>query len=106
MGLRTRILLMAGVTVISAIALAVAAVVLERATVARWSIDRLLEAHGAVWQALVDDVVTVDTDQIGAGIRDIFEDTRSIVEPAGALAVAGAKKYLADNVEYRYQYLL
>ena len=46
---------------------------------------------------LVDDIVTVDTDQICAGIMDIFEDTRSIVEPAGALAVAGAKKYLADS---------
>jgi threonine dehydratase len=48
-------------------------------------------------QELVDEVVTVDTDQICAGIRDIFEDTRSIVEPAGALAVAGAKKYIASN---------
>jgi len=48
-------------------------------------------------QQLVDEVITVDTDQICAGIRDIFEDTRSIVEPAGALAVAGAKKYIADN---------
>ncbi len=46
---------------------------------------------------LVDDMVTVDTDQICAGIRDIYEDTRSIVEPAGALAVAGVKKYLADS---------
>ena len=48
-------------------------------------------------QELVDDIVTVDTDQICAGIRDIFEDTRTIVEPAGALAVSGVKKYLADN---------
>ena len=48
-------------------------------------------------QELVDEVVTVDTDQTCAGIRDIFEDTRSIVEPAGALAVAGAKKYISDN---------
>jgi len=48
-------------------------------------------------QQLLDDIVLVDTDQICAGIRDIFEDTRSIVEPAGALAVAGAKKYLADK---------
>ena len=46
---------------------------------------------------LLDDIVVVDTDQICAGIRDVFEDTRSIVEPAGALAIAGAKKYLADN---------
>lgn len=45
----------------------------------------------------VDEVVTVDTDQICAAIRDIFEDTRSIVEPAGGLAVAGAKKYIADH---------
>jgi len=46
---------------------------------------------------LVDEVITVDTDQGCAGIRDIFEDTRSIVEPAGALAVAGAKKYIAQH---------
>jgi len=46
---------------------------------------------------LVDDIVTVDTDQVCAAIRDIFEDTRSIVEPAGGLAVAAAKKYVADN---------
>ena len=35
------------------------------------------------------------TDEICAAIQDVFEDTRSIVEPAGALAVAGMKKYLA-----------
>lgn len=45
----------------------------------------------------VDEFITVDTDQICAGIQDIFEDTRSIVEPAGGLAVAGVKKYVADN---------
>ena len=39
--------------------------------------------------------MTVDTDQICAAIQDIFEDTRVIVEPAGGLAVAGAKKLLA-----------
>jgi threonine dehydratase len=48
-------------------------------------------------QMLVDEIVTVDTDQICAGIKDIFEDTRSIVEPAGALAIAGLKKYVAKN---------
>lgn len=46
-------------------------------------------------RALLDDVVTVDTDQTCAAIRDIFEDTRSIAEPAGALGVAGLKKYVA-----------
>jgi threonine dehydratase len=45
----------------------------------------------------VDEVVLVNTDEICAGIQDIFEDTRSIVEGAGALAVAGLKKYVALN---------
>jgi threonine dehydratase len=48
-------------------------------------------------QQFVDEVITVDTDRICAAIRDIFNDTRSISEPAGALAVAGAKKYAADH---------
>ena len=48
-------------------------------------------------QELVDDIITVDTDQTCAAIRDMFEDTRSIVEPAGGLAVAGAKKYVATH---------
>lgn len=42
----------------------------------------------------VDDVVTVDTDEICAAIKDIFDDTRSVAEPAGALGVAGLKKYV------------
>jgi threonine dehydratase len=43
----------------------------------------------------VDEVITVDTDELCAAIKDVFQDTRSILEPAGALAVAGAKKYVA-----------
>ncbi|KAI0560393.1 Threonine ammonia-lyase [Gracilaria domingensis] len=43
---------------------------------------------------LVDEVVLVSTDEICAAIKDVFEDTRSILEPAGALAVAGAKAYV------------
>jgi threonine dehydratase len=43
----------------------------------------------------VDEVILVSTDEICAAIKDIFEDTRSITEPAGALAVAGMKKYVA-----------
>ncbi len=50
-----------------------------------------------ICQAHVDEIITVDTDQVCAAIRDIFEDTRSIVEPAGGLAVAAAKKYVTDN---------
>lgn len=41
----------------------------------------------------VDEVITVSTDEICAAIKDIYDDTRSITEPAGALAVAGIKKY-------------
>ncbi len=41
----------------------------------------------------VDEIITVDTDALCAAIKDVFEDTRSILEPAGALAVAGAKLY-------------
>jgi threonine dehydratase len=40
-------------------------------------------------------MVTVDTDEICAAIKDVFEDTRSILEPAGALSVAGMKKDVA-----------
>jgi threonine dehydratase len=48
-------------------------------------------------QEFVDEIITVGTDQICAGIRDIFEDTRSIVEPAGGLSIAAAKKYVAER---------
>ncbi|MDR2788727.1 MAG: threonine ammonia-lyase, biosynthetic [Candidatus Accumulibacter sp.] len=41
----------------------------------------------------VDGMVTVDTDAICAAIKDVFEDTRAVLEPAGALAIAGAKEY-------------
>ncbi len=42
----------------------------------------------------VDDVILVDTDDVCTAIKDVFQDTRSILEPAGALAVAGAKAYV------------
>ena len=42
----------------------------------------------------VDEVITVSTDEICAAIKDIYDDTRSITEPAGALSVAGIKKYV------------
>ncbi len=42
----------------------------------------------------VDEILLVDTDEICAAIQDIFEDTRAIPEPAGALALAGIKRYL------------
>jgi len=45
-------------------------------------------------QQYVDDIILVGTDDTCAAIKDVFEDTRSILEPAGALAVAGAKAYV------------
>ncbi len=45
----------------------------------------------------VDEVITVTTDEMCAAIKDIFEDTRSIAEPAGALALAGMKKYIEST---------
>jgi threonine dehydratase len=50
-----------------------------------------------VARELIDDFVTVDTDAVCAAIKDIFIDTRSIVEPAGALAVAAIKQYVAEH---------
>ncbi|AXE33841.1 threonine ammonia-lyase, biosynthetic [Chromobacterium phragmitis] len=47
-----------------------------------------------ICRELLDEIILVDSDAICAAIKDIFEDTRSIVEPAGALAVAGAKAYV------------
>ena len=45
-------------------------------------------------RALVDEIVTVDTDAVCAAIKDVFQDTRSILEPAGALGVAAIKAYV------------
>ncbi|MBE9080047.1 threonine ammonia-lyase, biosynthetic [Romeria aff. gracilis LEGE 07310] len=45
-------------------------------------------------QQYVDEIILVDTDNTCAAIKDVFEDTRSILEPAGALAIAGAKAYV------------
>ncbi len=48
-------------------------------------------------QQYVDEMILVDNDAICAAIKDVFEDTRSILEPAGALAVAGAKAYAKQH---------
>ncbi|MBU0589242.1 MAG: threonine ammonia-lyase, biosynthetic [Gammaproteobacteria bacterium] len=50
-----------------------------------------------VTRQLVDEFITVDTDAVCAAIKDVFVDTRSIVEPAGALAVAAIKQYVAKH---------
>jgi len=48
-------------------------------------------------QEYVDEMILVDNDAICAAIKDVFEDTRSILEPAGALAVAGVKAYVKQH---------
>ena len=50
-----------------------------------------------VASGLVDEFMVVDTDAVCAAIKDVFVDTRSIVEPAGALAVAAIKQYVAKH---------
>ncbi|MBV8783861.1 MAG: threonine ammonia-lyase, biosynthetic, partial [Gammaproteobacteria bacterium] len=59
------------------------------------AVRRVGEEPFALCRGLVDEIVLVDTDEICAAIQDVFEDTRSIVEPAGALAVAGLKRTVA-----------
>lgn len=51
----------------------------------------------ALCKEYVDEMILVDNDAICAAIKDVFEDTRSILEPAGALAVAGMKEYINRN---------
>jgi threonine dehydratase len=48
-------------------------------------------------RALVDDYVVVDTDAVCAAIKDVFQDTRSVLEPAGALGVAAVKQYVQTH---------
>ncbi|WP_034385453.1 threonine ammonia-lyase, biosynthetic [Deinococcus sp. YIM 77859] len=45
----------------------------------------------------VDDWITVNTDEVCAAIKDVFDDTRAVMEPAGALAVAGLKRYVGER---------
>lgn len=61
------------------------------------AVRQIGEQPFAIAKHCVDEVLTVNTDELCAAIKDIFDDTRTIAEPAGALAVAGIKKYLATN---------
>ncbi len=57
------------------------------------AVKQIGEEPFRILQHMVDEVITVNTDEICAAIKDIFDDTRSVAEPAGALALAGLKKY-------------
>jgi threonine dehydratase len=59
------------------------------------AVKRVGEETFSLCRSHVDEIVLLGSDEICAAIQDVFEDTRSIVEPAGALAVAGLKKLVA-----------
>ncbi|KAG5635633.1 hypothetical protein H0H81_010567 [Sphagnurus paluster] len=50
-----------------------------------------------ICKQLLEEIVRVDNDEICAAIKDVFEETRSVTEPAGALSLAGLKRYILDN---------
>lgn len=61
------------------------------------AVKQIGEEPFRVVQHAIDEVITVNTDEICAAIKDIFDDTRSVAEPAGALALAGLKKYVESR---------
>jgi threonine dehydratase len=61
------------------------------------AVKRIGDETFRLCQEYLDDIITVDTDAICSAIKDIYDDTRSITEPAGALALAGLKTYIARN---------
>ena len=63
------------------------------------AVKRVGEETFRLCQAFLDDILLVDTDEVCTAIRDIYQDTRTLMEPAGALAVAGAKQYAKGLAE-------
>ncbi len=59
------------------------------------AVKRVGDETFALCRDLLDEIILVDTDDICSAIKDIFDDTRSITEPAGALSLAGLKAYIA-----------
>jgi len=60
-------------------------------------LSKLVKKTYPIAKEVVDEVILVSNDEICAAIKDIYEDVRSIAEPAGALATAGVKKYIEQN---------
>src|SRR5919198_3223772 len=60
------------------------------------AVQQVGEKTFAIAQQTVDEIVRVNNDEICAAIKDVFDDTRTIMEPAGALAVAGLKRHVED----------
>lgn len=61
------------------------------------AVRRIGDETFRVCSALLDDVVTVSSDETSAAVRDLFEDVRAVPEPSGAIALAGLKKYVAEH---------
>ena len=55
----------------------------------------------AICRDLLDEIITVDNDEICAAVQDVYEDTRAIAEPAGVLGIAGIKKYFSQRGDAR-----
>ncbi len=63
------------------------------------AVKKVGEISFAICSQLLDEIITVDNDEICAAVQDIYEDTRAIAEPAGALAIAGVKRWFLENPE-------
>lgn len=61
------------------------------------AVKQVGEHNFELCKQLVDEMIVVDNDSICAAIKDMFEDTRTVLEPAGALALAGMKQYIDKN---------
>ncbi len=61
------------------------------------AVRRAGEETFKVCKEFIDDIVLITVDEMSSAIKDIFNDTRTLTEPAGALAVAGMKRYIQDN---------
>lgn len=61
------------------------------------AVRRCGELTYQICERLLDEIITVDNDEICAAIQDVFEDTRAIAEPAGVLAIAGLKKFFMER---------
>ena len=64
--------------------------------VANWKMPNIARTFGSN-RAHLDGVITVDTDAMCAAVKDIFDDTRAVSEPSGALSLAGATAWAAEN---------
>ena len=67
------------------------------------AVKRIGEKSFSLIQKYCDQVITVNSDEICAAIKDIFEQTRVIAEPAGALSLAGLKKYILGNTSQTFK---